>query len=69
MQVTLKSVESVPFRAGARRGTLWVLDHLVDTGRLKPEIAANSLAQMISGGAFLPVAECAKRIRTWSGSD
>jgi hypothetical protein len=51
------------------RGVLWVLDHLVDTGRLKPEIAVNSLAQMISGGAFLPVDECAKRIRTWSGSD
>jgi predicted nucleic acid-binding protein len=51
------------------RGILWVLDHLVDTGRLKPEIAANSLAQMISGGAFLPVDECAKRIRMWSGSD
>lgn len=53
-------------RAGVEvRGVLWVLDHLVETGRLQPEDAANSLRLMISTGAFLPRDECNKRIRGW----
>ena len=51
------------------RGVLWVLDHLVDTGRLEPQGAANSLTMMISAGAFLPKDECSRRIRRWVGSD
>ena len=55
-------------RAGVEvRGVLWVLDHLVDTGRLEPQAAAYSLTMMISAGAFLPEDQCARRIRHWLG--
>jgi rRNA-processing protein FCF1 len=56
-------------RAGVEvRGVLWVLDHLVELGRLEPAGAANSLTMMISAGAFLPEDECSRRIRRWLGS-
>ena len=52
-------------------GTLWIMDQLVESGRLDATLAAARLeALMERVGAerrYLPRAECAVRIRRWRG--
>lgn len=46
-------------------GTLWLLDHLVDSGLLSYPEGAKALERMLDGKRWLPRAECEKRIRIW----
>jgi predicted nucleic acid-binding protein len=50
-------------------GTLWILDRLVESGVLKPAVAAERLETLIRRTGreqrYLPKAECASRINRW----
>lgn len=48
-------------------GTLWVVDHLVDTGTVRPNEAARALQLMMEGKRRLPHAEMRRRIQKWQG--
>lgn len=46
-------------------GTLWIVDHLVDTSTVRPNEAARALQLMEEGGRRLPQDEVRRRIRKW----
>jgi predicted nucleic acid-binding protein len=46
-------------------GVLWVLDHLVQSGLVKPSRAAAGLRAMLDMGARIPRAECSQRLIAW----
>lgn len=46
-------------------GTLWIVDHLVDTGTVRPNEAARALQLMMEGGRRLPKNEVRRRINRW----
>ena len=47
------------------RGTLWILDHLVDSALLTSKQAFAALQRMIKANRRLPVDECQIRFRRW----
>jgi len=53
-------------RGVSLRGTLWVLDCLVDLRLLEPRRAAAGLQDMLRLDGRLPRAECAARLRRWT---
>jgi rRNA-processing protein FCF1 len=48
------------------RGTLWVLDTLVEQRRVAPADAARSLQRMIDRGTRLPTQACDLRLQQWT---
>jgi len=48
-------------------GILWLLDTLVDCGRIWPAEAASSLERILAHGAGLPKHECEARLSKWKG--
>lgn len=48
-------------------GILWLLDTLVDYGRISPAEAASSLERILAHGARLPKHECQARLFKWRG--
>ena len=47
------------------KGTLWVIDHLLEVNAIPPEKAVTALDAILSGGTFLPRDECEKRRNSW----
>lgn len=47
------------------RGTLWLLDMLVEHAVISPDRAATALEQMLASRARLPEEECRGRIEMW----
>lgn len=53
-------------RAGVEvRGTLWILDQLVEADLLVRSEAASVLEKMVAEGRRLPVDDCAQRFTLW----
>lgn len=50
------------------RGLLWILDELISKKLVSPKLAAAKLRLMRDEGAFLPSAECQKRLAQWESS-
>lgn len=46
-------------------GTLWVLDALVEVAIIRPQRAADSLAEMLRCGTRLPQHDCRRRLSRW----
>lgn len=47
------------------RGTLWLLDRMVESDVILPGRAAEALKRMLSCGSRFPRAECKKRFQWW----
>ena len=48
------------------RGTLWVLDNMVESHLISPKQAFVALNKMMSAGRRLPADECQIRLRRWA---
>lgn len=47
------------------RGTLWILDHLIETTSITKEAAVAALQAIRADGTFLPHDECQSRLKIW----
>jgi predicted nucleic acid-binding protein len=47
--------------------TLWIVDHLVNTGTVRPNEAARALQLIMEGKRRLPHTEVRRRIKKWQG--
>ena|SRR5690625_4524016 len=57
-------------RGGIRvHGLLWILDQLIETGKLSSKISAKKLRLVLAKGAFLPHKECIERLAQWEKED
>ena len=48
------------------RGVLWVLDELIDAGRISAKEALEAMERMVDRGAFLPRDPCDERRKRWT---
>ncbi len=48
------------------RGVLWVLDELIEAGRINKKEGLAAMERMIEHGAFLPVDACEERRKRWA---
>ncbi len=47
------------------RGTLWILDRLVESGKVPSNRVCEALIRMMKAGRRLPTMECEARIKKW----
>lgn len=50
------------------RGTLWLMDNMVERNIIAPLQAAEALERMLAAGRRLPPDECQKRLQRWSSA-
>lgn len=48
------------------RGTLWLLDRMIEEGVLTPRAGTMALGRMMKAGRRLPAAACEERLKRWS---
>ena len=49
-------------------GILWILDHMVNHGALRPKLAAQQLESLLKRGSRYPKHECEERIQKWQNA-